>query len=175
MGAVKGVLLDLQNDINAYHARWYKQGIGEDDFFDNTTKSIAERLLNAAKERSPYMYGFLHQSHTLSREGSAWVIHLDPSHVNTILGGKPYQYGYLIHTEGRGKGGHRPWFQWAVEEAGDEAIFSHTGDLNSHFADVFTSQTFGFQMAAGVFDSAPSSASWNFKMGSFLNFNLDTV
>jgi hypothetical protein len=74
---------------------------------------LTEITVDYATGIAPYYTGTLASSHRGEIEvGSGFVegvIHLDPSVTNPVLGGKPVEYGPVVHTS-------QPWLlEWTVD------------------------------------------------------------
>lgn len=107
---------------------------------------ITEEVREAAQERSPYLYGILHDAHRdtvdADLDGDLWgIVHIATDVWHPILGGQPHLYGARIHGE------DRPWFGWTADEAAPEIIERHAGRL----VDVYAHHIGGEGISGGIF------------------------
>jgi hypothetical protein len=110
--------------------------------------AIAKDLREKAKDKSPYWLGGLREAHESSWEMDHAVVHINPeAPPHPRMGGQPYDYGYIIHTEG-GPGSKPPreWFYHTWLLHGEEIAAIHTDEL----VDIWATSFSGYNTLASI-------------------------
>ena len=129
------------NELAAANAAYEATFIGEEAPVNKMLMAIAQDLEKIAQDKSPFWLGGLKEAHTTSWEFDHATMHLDPSaNEHPIMGGRPYDYGYSIHTlGGPGSKPPREWFYHTWLFHGKEVASKHTDKLIDMWATSYNS------------------------------------
>lgn len=115
----------LISDINNLESKW-------DEESKKVLAKAAELFREAARERSPYLYGILRGAHFSDVEettdGPVGLVAISDAW-HPIMGGYASDYGPRIHSE------DRPWFAWTVEQESSRIMSEVGADMKSIYAE----------------------------------------
>ncbi len=100
---------------------------------DVITEEGTETILlisDAASENAPRLTGTLAAAHHAKWESGRGDAFVDPTAVNPVFGGKPAEYGVLVH-------GRKPWLQETVDKDAPEIMDDFIHRLMSRWDEVW--------------------------------------
>jgi hypothetical protein len=91
---------------------------GRGGALDDSVAGVTARLADIAADLAPYDTGALSRSHAWAIEGGQGRVYLDPAAINWQSGGRPVEYGPIVHEQ-------QPWLEWTMVQA--PAILAEEG------------------------------------------------